>query len=140
MTESPPSLPKKSSKEVLRPQPFMTLPSPKLHAQDAKLSPGLSRQRFTLQEAEVKSSGRLALQETEVRPARSKSPLPSPAKISPQKEYLRADSPRPASRGHDGRSLLGKGHPKPRPQSLYVENDLEFLRSYDGKYPAPLEK
>jgi AP2-associated kinase len=107
----------------------MALPSPKIHASEPR-SPGLSSQR-------------LSMQETEVRPVRTKSPLPSPAKISPQKDYImRTESPRPISRGGyntEPRSPLGKGLPKPRPQSMYVDNDLEFLRSYD-KQPFPLEK
>jgi AP2-associated kinase len=125
MTSPPPSPLKKPSKEILRPTPHMALPSPKLHAQEPR-STGLSSQ--------------FVLQETEVKPYRSKSPLPSPAKVSPQKEYMRTESPRPVSRsGHDIRSPLGKGLPKPRPQSLYVDNDLEFLRSYD-KHIEPLER
>lgn len=84
------------------------------------------------------------MQETEVRPPRTKSPLPSPAKISPQKDYILTESPRPLSRGayhlEASRSPLGKGLPKQRPQSLYLNNDIEFLRTYDVKDPAPLER
>jgi hypothetical protein len=124
MTSPPPSPPK----EVIRPKPFMVVPSPTLHTQDQR-SPGLSSQHLTLQEIELKP--------------RSKTPQPSPAKVTPQKEYIRTESPRPPSRGGPFGSsppTLGKGLPKTRPQSLYVDNDLEFLRSYDGKYPYPLEK
>ena len=82
------------------------------------------------------------MQETEVRPYRSKTPIPSPSKL-PHNDYTRAESPRPKSRGgypvEQGSSPLGKGLPKQRPQSMYVDNDLEFLRSYD-KTTLPLEK
>ena len=100
------------------------------------------------------------MQETELRPPRSKTPLPSsfsmeateirapisqskiplstPSKLSP-----RPESPRPGSRAdrhaEGAMSSLGKETPKPRPKSLYVDSDLEFLRSYDGKHPLPLE-
>ena len=127
MTSPPPSPPKKAIEPKPIP-PFMALPSPKIHTSDPR-SPGLSSQR-------------LSMQETEVRPHRTKSPLPSPAKIPPQKEYLRSESPRPKSRGGyntEPRSPLGKGLPKPRPQSMYVDNDLEFLRSYDKQH-LTLEK
>jgi hypothetical protein len=124
MTSPPPSPPK----EILQPKSFMGLPSPKLYTQDQR-SPGLSSQRLTLQE-------------TELTP-RSKTPQPNAVKSTPQKEYIRTESPRPPSRGGPFGSsppTLGKGLPRARPQSLYVDNDLEFLRSYDGKYPSPLEK
>src|SRR5438045_4328269 len=111
------------------PTPLMNLP-PSL-TNDDPLSAGQSTQHFSMQE-------------TEVRPPRAKSPLPSPAKISPQKDYILTETPRPLSRGayhHEAsRSPLGKGLPKQRPQSLYLNNDIEFLRTYDVKDPAHLDR
>ena len=69
MTSPPPSPPPKSAE--LRPPSHMNLP-PSLTLAEPR-SAGLSSQHFSMQE-------------TEVRPPRAKSPLPSPAKISPQKD------------------------------------------------------
>ena len=127
MTSPPPSPPQKP-KELHGQPPFMELPSSQLPAPISR-SPGLSSQHFTMQE-------------TEVRPYRSKTPIPSPSKL-PHKDYTLAESPRPKSRGvypvEQAPLPLGKGLPKQRPQSMYVDNDLEFLRSYD-KNTLPLEK
>lgn len=124
-TSPPPSPPKKPI-AIKKVPPSMTLPPPKNLPAESR-SPGLSTQKFSMQE-------------TELRPVRNKTPVPSPAKQSPHKEYFRAESPRPKSRAglisDVVPSPLGKGLPKQRPQSLYVDNDLEFLRSYDTK---PLE-
>jgi hypothetical protein len=126
MTSPPPSPPPKPTELRLPSQ--MNLPPSMTHTEPR--SAGLSSQNFSMQE-------------TEVRPPRTKSPLPSPAKISSQKDHILSESPRPLSRGtyhlEASRSPLGKGLPKPRPQSLYVNNDLEFLRTYDVKETAPLE-
>jgi hypothetical protein len=129
MTSPPPSPPKKPIEIKVPPASYMSLPPSKIYPEPR--SAGLSSQHFSMQE-------------TEVRPHRTKSPLPSPAKISPHKDYIRTDSPGPLSRGgyplEGARSPLGKGLPKQRPQSLYVDSDLEFLQSYDSKDPTPLEK
>ena len=127
MTSPPPSPPPKP-KELHKPPPFMTLPSSQLPAPRPR-SPGLSSQHFSMQE-------------TEVRPYRSKTPVPSPSKL-PHKDYNQSESPRPKSRGgypvEKVPSPLGKGLPTQRPKSMHVDSDLEFLRSYN-KNTVPLEK
>jgi len=125
-TSPPPSPPMKpiDIQRARTPSQFHhSVPSP---APVERLSPGI--QRFTLEE-------------TELRAYHTKSPLPSPAKVSPKKEYMQPETMRPSSRsGHPEqvRSPLGKGLPKARPQSLYV-NDIDFLRSHDDS-PTLLQK
>jgi hypothetical protein len=80
---------------------------------------------------------RFALEETELRAHHGKSPMPSPSKVSPRKEYIQPEIMQPSSRSglvESIRSPLGKGLPKARPQSLYI-NDLDFLRSHDKSSP-----
>jgi hypothetical protein len=123
---SPPPSPPRKPRDLPVPPAMKPIPAPLMNTTE---SPGFS------------------MQETHVRPSRSKTPIPSPSKPIPisGKEYVvRAESPRPKSRGGYGGELgtspLGKGLPKQRPQSAYVDNDLEFLRSYDGSRMSPLEK
>jgi hypothetical protein len=130
MTSLPPSPPKK----IIEPKPIpslMALPLPKIHALDPHSS-GLS-------------SHQLSMQETEVWAHCTKSPLPRSAKISPQKEYIRSESPRLKSKSGGEYNTephsppFGKGLPKPHPQSMCIDNDLEFLRLY-SKQHLTLEK
>ena len=125
---SPPNSPPQKPKELRKPPSYMALPSPMIVSTESRSS-ALSSQHFTMQETEVRP------------PVRSKTPLQSPAKA--QKEYAaRSESPRPKSRGgfEPALSALVKGVPKQRPQSLYFDNGLELLNSYDEKYHVPLEK
>ena len=124
---SPPPSPPKKPKTINKIPPSMTLPPAKVLPTEPR-SPALSTQKINMQE-------------TELRPVRSKTPVPSPAKQSPHKEYVRVESPRPKS-GADftteaHSSSLGRGLPKQRPKSLYLDNDMDFLSSYNAQ---PLEK
>jgi hypothetical protein len=129
MTSPPPSPPTKP-KEIRKLPSFNALPPSKTTPTEP-LPSGLSSQHFSMQE-------------TEVRPVRSKTPVPSPVKPIPYKDHARPESPQPRSGGKYSAELtpssLGKGLPKQRPRSLYLNNDLDFLRSYDGKQASPLEK
>ena len=131
-TSPPPSPPPvKKPKEIQKPPSVIILPSPPVQlTEPPSRTPNFSATQFIMQETEVRAL-----------PPRSRTPGPSPSK-SPQKDYIVPDPQRPKSRAgyfESGSSPLGKGHPKQRPLSLYVDNDIEFLRSYDGK-PTPLER
>jgi len=130
---SPPPSPPRKGRDLQVPPALQPLPSPVMNTAEPR-SAGLHSQH-------------LSMQDTPIRSYRPKTPVPSPSKPNPimPKEYMvPAESPRPKSRGGYGGELesvpLGKGLPKQRPQSLYVDNDLEFLRSYDGRRTSPLQK
>ena len=130
---SPPPSPPRKGRDLQVPPALQPLPSPVMDTPGPG-SAGLPSQH-------------LSMQDTQVRSYRPKTPIPSPSKSNSitTKEYMvPTESPRPKSRGGYGGELesspLGKGLPKQRPQSLYFDNDLEFLRSYDGRRTSPLQK